>query len=174
MNCNLWGWTLPYAEVGCLNNLADIILIPLFDRVVYPLCTKIGVRVTPLRKINGGFVMTIVSVTVAGIVQLVMENSSSEISVLYIIPQYVLISMSEILLSVTVYEFAYTQSPKSMRGFLTSIWLLTIALGNVVTAILAPIPFERSTTSFLLAGITLVVTFVFSWFAWKYTYKTQK
>lgn len=171
MNCNLWGWTVPYAEVGILNNIADILLIPLFDKIVYPLCSRVGIIVSPLRKMVVGFMFTILAAAVAGVVQLCMEHTDDLISVWWIVPQYVLISAAEILLSVTAYEFAYTESPKSMRGFLTAVWLATIALGNVVTAMLAPIPFERSTTSFILAGLTVVVLAVFGLLTKRYTYK---
>ncbi|KAH3705806.1 POT family [Pelomyxa schiedti] len=100
MDCTFGNWTLPYAEVGCLNNLADIVLIPLFDQLLYPALTYIRIAVTPLRKMISGFVVTCIASCVAGLVQIAMENNPEEpISVLLILPQYILISMAEILLS---------------------------------------------------------------------------
>lgn len=34
----------------------------------------------------------------------------------WMVPQYFLVSIAEILLSVTVYELAYSQAPKSMKA----------------------------------------------------------
>ncbi len=75
---------------------------------------------------GAGLLCTGSSLVVAGFVQLAVNKA--KISVFWIIPQFFLVSCGEILLSVTVYEFAYTQAPKSMKGLLTALWLLTVAL----------------------------------------------
>ncbi|KAH3765290.1 POT family MFS transporter [Pelomyxa schiedti] len=174
MDCNIGGWVLPYAEVGCLNSISDVILIPIFDRIVYPLCKRLGMKVTPLRKMVSGLCATVAAVLVAGLVQLAIERNPDDLlPVSLIIPQYVIVSIAEVLLSVTAYDFAYSEAPSTMRGFLTSMWFLTIALGNGVTACLALIPFASSTTSFLLAGLTVVITVAFCFFAVKYKYKNK-
>ena len=38
----------------------------------------------------------------------------------------------QVMNSVTGLEFAYTQSPKSMKSVLQSFWLLTTCLGNIL------------------------------------------
>ena len=38
--------------------------------------------------------------------------------------RYVLLTMSEVLVSVTGLEFSYTQAPKSMKSLVMSLWLL--------------------------------------------------
>lgn len=55
-----------------------------------------------------GLFATALSLLVAGVVQMEM-NKLGTITVLWIIPQFFLVSCGEILLSVTAYEFAYTQ-----------------------------------------------------------------
>ncbi|TBU17612.1 proton-dependent oligopeptide transporter [Hamiltosporidium tvaerminnensis] len=52
-------------------------------------------------------------------------------SILWQIPQYILITMGEILLSTTVLHFGYLHSPPSMRSLVLSLYLLTVALGNL-------------------------------------------
>jgi POT family proton-dependent oligopeptide transporter len=39
-----------------------------------------------------------------------------------------------VLVSATGNEFAYTHSPKTMKSTMTSIWLLTISVGNLLVA----------------------------------------
>ena len=73
--------------------------------------------------------------------------------------------LAEILVSITGLEFAYTQAPRSAKSTLMSVWFLTIALGNFVVAIIAPLnPFEGGDEFLFWAGITAVVAvyFVFS------------
>lgn len=59
------------------------------------------------------------------------------VSMLAIIPQYLVITIAEILISVTGLEFAYTQAPRTMKSLVMSGWLLTNSIGNVVVMIVA-------------------------------------
>jgi POT family proton-dependent oligopeptide transporter len=47
---------------------------------------------------------------------------------------YLILTTSEVLVSVTALEFAYTSGPRFSRSFSTSFYLLSVALGNAVTA----------------------------------------
>jgi POT family proton-dependent oligopeptide transporter len=48
---------------------------------------------------------------------------------------YVILTAAEILISITVLEYSYTQAPKRMKSFVQSLCLLSIAVGNVFTAV---------------------------------------
>ena len=41
------------------------------------------------------------------------------------------------MISITGLEFAYTQAPISLKSVLTSFWLLTVSVGNIVVIIIA-------------------------------------
>lgn len=75
------------------------------------------------------------------IADLVKENT---ISILWMIPQYFVITAGEIMFSVTGLEFAYSQAPSSMKSVVQAAWLLTTAIGNfVVVLITAAIKLEK-------------------------------
>jgi peptide/histidine transporter 3/4 len=57
------------------------------------------------------------------------------VSVLWQIPQFLLVGISEVLASVTAIQFFYTQSPIEMRSVLSAFNLFTGALGTWATAI---------------------------------------
>lgn len=57
------------------------------------------------------------------------ENS---VHILWLVPQYVVITLAEVMFSVTGLEFAFTQAPASMKSVLQAMWLLTVAFGNLV------------------------------------------
>ncbi len=48
---------------------------------------------------------------------------------------YVLLTAAEIMISITGLEFSYTQAPRKMKSFIMSLWLLTVAAGNLFTAL---------------------------------------
>jgi proton-dependent oligopeptide transporter, POT family len=50
---------------------------------------------------------------------------------------YVLLTASEVMVSITGLEFSYTQAPKKMKSVIMAGWLFTTSLGNQFTAILA-------------------------------------
>lgn len=53
------------------------------------------------------------------------------ISMLWILPQYFIVTISELMVSITGLEFAYTQAPPSLKSVITSFWLMTVSVGNM-------------------------------------------
>lgn len=99
-------------------------------------------------------------------------TSPNSLSILFLIPQYVIMTMGEVMFSVTGLEFAYSQSPTSMKSVLQACWLLTTAFGNLIVVIIESAePFhDRSKTFFLYAGIMLADMIIFSLMAMRYEY----
>ena len=82
---------------------------------------------------------------------------------------YLLIKIAEIMISITGLEFAYTQSPRSMKSTIMSFWLLTIFAGNLLTAYVSAINKFHGATYFLFfAGIMAGLSLVFVWMASRY------
>ena len=74
--------------------------------------------------------------------------------------------------SITGLEFSFTQAPLSMKSLLQAVWLITVAIGNLVVVIVAEAKiFSSQTYEFLLfAGLMLVDMCIFAWMAMKYKY----
>ena len=62
------------------------------------------------------------------------ENS---VHMFWMVPQYVIITVGEVMLSITGLEFSYSQAPTSMKSVVQASWLLTVAFGNVIVVIVA-------------------------------------
>ncbi|KAK1121557.1 hypothetical protein K0M31_010355 [Melipona bicolor] len=92
--------------------------------------------------------------------------------ILWLIPQYVIITMGEVMFSVTGLEFAFTQAPVSMKSLLQACWLLTVAIGNLIVVIVAEISiFDRQVFEFILfAGLMFIDIIIFSIMAKFYKY----
>lgn len=67
---------------------------------------------------------------------LTITNPNS-VHILWLIPQYVVITIAEIMLSITGIEFSFTQAPSTMKSLVQAVWLLTVAFGNLVVIIVA-------------------------------------
>ena len=65
------------------------------------------------------------------------DINTNDISMLWIVPQFFIITMAEVMISITGLEFAYTQAPVTLKSVLASCWLLTVSFGNFVVIIVA-------------------------------------
>jgi POT family proton-dependent oligopeptide transporter len=70
----------------------------------------------------------------AGLIQIPVE-AGERLSILWQLAPYVLLTISEILVSTTGLEFAYSQAPIDMKGTLMSFWNLTVTAGNLAVAL---------------------------------------
>lgn len=48
---------------------------------------------------------------------------------------YLVITVAEVMVSITGLEFSYTQAPASMKSIVMGLWLLSVSAGNVLTAL---------------------------------------
>jgi POT family proton-dependent oligopeptide transporter len=126
-------------QITTLNPLLVIFLVILFDRVIYRVVEKC-VRPTPLRRIAVGFIFTSLSFIASAIVEVCIVYNPGRVHVGWQIPQYVLLVIGEILVSVTGLEFAYSQAPKYYKGVMQSFYLFTVSMGNVVVLVVALAP----------------------------------
>ncbi|XP_072417141.1 solute carrier family 15 member 2-like isoform X1 [Chiloscyllium punctatum] len=96
-------------------------------------------------------------------VQLNIDNWPKTVSVLWQIPQYLVISMSEILFAVTGLHLAYTQAPSSMRSVVMAVWLLTIGVGNLIVVLIAEIAIikDQAVEFFVFALLMALISLIF-------------
>ncbi|CEF70947.1 Proton-dependent oligopeptide transporter family and Major facilitator superfamily domain, general substrate transporter-containing protein [Strongyloides ratti] len=87
----------------------------------------------------------------------------NHLSILLQIPQYIVITVAEILFSITGLEFAYSQAAPSMKSVVQAVWLITVAFGDLIIIIIEVLDlFEnRATEMFAYAGAMVVVIGVF-------------
>ncbi|KAK1876521.1 Solute carrier family 15 member 1 [Dissostichus eleginoides] len=88
------------------------------------------------------------------------------------IPQYFLMTVGEVVFSVTGLEFAYSQAPSNMKSVLQAGWLLTVAVGNIIVLIIAEAATLKDQWAeyILFASLLVLVCFIFSFMAYFYTY----
>ncbi|MCX6167027.1 MAG: POT family MFS transporter [Sphingobacteriales bacterium] len=131
---NILGYNLLPEQVQTVNPIFLLLFIPIFTYGVYPAFEKMGIKTTPLRRIGAGLILTALSFVIIALIQTNIDAGGNP-SVWWQIFAYVILSAGEVLVSITGLEYAYTQSPKSMKSTMTAIWLLTVAIGNMFVAL---------------------------------------
>ena len=148
---------IPPEIVSNLDPLALIILIPVFDLLIYPGLRKIGIKFTPIKKIALGFILGALAMMYAAVVQNYIykhneckyhpseglpdgtDCTPANISVWVQSGCYILIAVSEIFASITSLEYAFTKAPKNMRSTIQAFALFMTALANAIGEALIPL-----------------------------------
>ncbi|XP_059162043.1 solute carrier family 15 member 2-like isoform X2 [Physella acuta] len=136
------------------------------------------VPVEPVLSFGGGSVQTIVLLPEETKTNLPTQVSAliftsvreNDLTMAWMIPQYVLITIGEILFSITGLSFAYSQAPPSMKSVLQAAWLLTVAFGDLVVIIVAETQImpTQSSEFFMFAGLMALDTLLFIVMAYFY------
>lgn len=85
-------------------------------------------------------------------------TKSNSVSILWMIPQYVVLTLAEVMFSVTGLEFSYAQAPNSMKSVLQACWQLTVAIGNTIVIIIVGAKlFTSQANEFFLFAILIFV-----------------
>lgn len=66
----------------------------------------------------------------------VVVSEPNSMHMLWLLPQYIIMTLGEVMYSVTGLAFSYAEAPVSMKSVLQSCWLLTVAFGNVIDIII--------------------------------------
>lgn len=133
LSLGIFGWHILPSQIQTVNAVFLLILIPVFNYVIYPLVEKIGIKLTSLRKIGAGLFITGFSFVIIAMLQKQIDAGLHP-SVWWQILAYVILSAGEVLVSITGLEYAYTQSSPSMKSTMTAIWYFTYSVGSFFNA----------------------------------------
>jgi len=138
MNLRLWGEQKVLSnQIQSLNPLLVMILIPVMN-IFYSFLDNNGIKTTPLRRITVGmFIASLSFVVVALLQNWIDAEGKGKVWFAWQFFPFLLITVAEVMVSITGLEFAYTQAPRRMKSTIMSFWNLTVALGNVLIAFLA-------------------------------------
>jgi POT family proton-dependent oligopeptide transporter len=134
MDKNLgFGLVLLPAQIQVVNGLLILGAVPVFTFVIYPAMGKLF-TVTPLRKIGIGIFTMAAAFAIVSWIEKRIQGGHS-VSAWWQIVAYVVLTASEILVSINGLEFSYKQAPLKMKSFVMSLFLLAVSVGNAMTAV---------------------------------------
>eukprot|EP00835_Amoeboradix_gromovi_P002495 NODE_143_length_17796_cov_0.252020.p3 type:complete len:513 gc:universal NODE_143_length_17796_cov_0.252020:9845-11383(+) len=148
MNPHFIGLVIKPDQMPTSNAVLILAFIPLFNRFLYPVSSLLPQIIQfhnkPLRKMGLGMFLCGCSFVVSSLLQVAIDRSpykpddpSSGVCIIWQIVQYVIVTASEILFSITGLEFAYSESPMTLKSMAQAGWLLTVAIGNLIVVIVA-------------------------------------
>ncbi|KAF7558009.1 hypothetical protein G7Z17_g339 [Cylindrodendrum hubeiense] len=153
------GHGMPNDFMQNFDPVSILIFTPLLESFVYPLLRKFGIELRPIMRITIGFWLAAICLAYAAIVQHLIYNAgpcyespgdcaagkvgdstiSNNVHIAVQTPAYIFIGLSEIFISVTGLEYAYTKAPPTMKSFVQSIYLFTNAFGSAISEALVSV-----------------------------------
>ena len=120
------------SQVQAVNPLFILLLIPVCTYGLYPFISRVF-PMTQLRRIGLGLFLAVVSFLItAWVEERIGRGLKPNIGWQFL--GFVVISLAEIMVSITCLEFAYTQAPKKLKSLIMSLNLMSISLGNAITS----------------------------------------
>ncbi len=174
MDLNFMGVQFEASQISAWNPIMVMGLIPLFSMVIYPALDKLGITSTPIKRMTLGMFVAAFSFALIGGLQMWMDGSESKINVMWQFFPYLVITVAEVMISITGLEFAYTQAPRAMKSSIMSIWLLTVFFGNLITAYVSKVNFFPTASAgyfMFFAALMALFAGVFWYMGTKYRVK---
>lgn len=173
MNGDIGFYTLQPEQIGVINPILVIVMIPFFEVVVYPLLARIGIR-RSLQRIAFGGILAAIAFLMSALLEFVVESSPEKsVSMLWQLPQYIVIAIGEVMFNISGYAFSYEQAPESLKSIVQTLWLLTVSFGNIFLLFIVELSiFESQAKEFLLfSGIMIIDMLVFMILAYRFKSK---
>lgn len=168
LDLHCFGTTWLPEQIQAINPILILLFIPIFSLFLYPGIESMGIKVTPLRKIGVGFVLTALSFVIIALLQEKIDAGEHP-NVIWQLLAFALLTAGEVLISITGLEYAYTQAPITMKSVIMSFWLLTVSLGNILVSLINNskvrggffAQFEGANYYWLFLGIIAVVFVIY-------------
>jgi len=169
-------------EMLSANPILVMLLIPVMTGLLYP---TLGRFATPLRRMCAGMFLAAFSFVIVAWLQRQIEGGA-QLSILWQLVPYVVLTTAEVLFSTTGLEFAFREAAPSMKSTIMSFWLLTVAFGNLLVTGITRVAgkvlgggsghdVSVTPTMFLFyAGLTFIVAIVFSIICVFYRYRDEQ
>lgn len=151
------------------NPILALIFFPVCEYILYPLLSKIGIK-TVLQKMTLGGMFGAIGVGLSTITEIQLQSQS--FSILWLVPQYLVMVLSENFLYIANLNFAYNEAPKEMKSVITSFVFVTVAGGNLIVVFITGMKFFSSQIyEFLFFTILIFLDMIFFGFlATRYNY----
>jgi POT family proton-dependent oligopeptide transporter len=145
-----------------LNPITIIILVPIFDKVIYPALRKVGINFSPIKRIFVGFLTVGLAMVYAAALQHFIYAKSpchdnepsacttadgypnpAPINVWVVSGPYILVAIGEIFASITSLEYAFTKAPKRMKSVVMAFSQFQTAISAALNEALTPLNAEN-------------------------------
>ncbi|GMN42430.1 hypothetical protein TIFTF001_011639 [Ficus carica] len=143
---------IPPATLQSTITLSIILLMPLYDRVLIPvtrLVTRNKKGITVMQRMGTGMFLSIIAMIIAASVEtqrlkisrkaemtLGSHSQTVPLSIFWLLPQYILLGISDIFTVVGMQEFFYSEVPVRMRTMAFALYNSVFGVGSFLSALL--------------------------------------
>jgi POT family proton-dependent oligopeptide transporter len=135
MDLTFMGVTWLSEQIQVANAVLILLFIPIFSVVIYPGLERIGIRVNALRKIGWGMILLGLAFLVSAWIQQQID-AGVQVNIKWQLFAYAVLTASEIMVSITGLEYAFTQAPKNLKSSVMAMFFLTVFFGNIMVSLI--------------------------------------
>lgn len=135
-------FVVPPAMLQSAVALSVILLMPLYDKLIIPISCLIARNnkgISVLQRMGIGMVLSVVAMVVAAVVEMKRLETRSlkpQMSIFWLLPQYILLGIADVFTVVGMQEFFYTQVPATMRTIGIALYISVFGVGSFLNALL--------------------------------------
>jgi len=165
-------YVVPAGQLQTLDGLFVLALVPVFALAIFPALERRGYRFPALRRMAFGMFVMVPAFVATAVVESALQGGAA-VHVAWQVPQYLLLAVAEVLVSVTALEFAYSQAPSQMKSAIMGLWFLTFFAGSLLTGWVSALNRFQGVAYFVFfAALQLVAAVAFALLARWYPERT--
>jgi peptide/histidine transporter 3/4 len=141
------GFQIPAGSFVVFNMLALTLWIPVYDRLLVPAMQRLTKReggITQLQRIGTGIVMSIAAMVLAAAVEWHRRRTGGSTSCFVLVPQQVLVGMSEAFAVIGQVDLYYKQFPENMRSVAGAALSLEAAIASYASGLMVTVVNQRT------------------------------
>ncbi|KAJ7866232.1 peptide/h+ symporter protein [Mycena olivaceomarginata] len=169
-----------------LDPISIVIMVPIFERFIYPSLRKVRINFSPIKRITAGFVVAGLAMVYSAVLEKYLydrspcnnhqpsactsangEPNAAPLNVWIVAGPYILVAISEIFASITSLEYAYTKAPKRMKSVVAAFSALQTALASALNFALTAVNVEQR-FEWLFASFAITAVIVAGIFYWTF------
>ena len=141
---------IPPASLGAFVTLTMLVSVVVYDRVFVKAVRRYTGNprgITLLKRLGTGMVLQVVTMAVASVIEsrrlayarshgLDVTGGQLGLTIFVLLPQFVLMGLSDAFLVVGMLEFFYDQAPEGMKSLGTAMSLTAYGIGNILSSFL--------------------------------------
>ncbi|KAK1311093.1 putative peptide/nitrate transporter [Acorus calamus] len=146
MKRNIGNFVIPPAMLQGAITISIISLMPLYDKLVIPIArimTRSDKGITVVQRMAIGMFLSIIAMIVSALVESQRLKISRQqtlmtyqLSIFWLLPQYILLGVSDVFTVVGMQEFFYAQVPSTMKTIGIALYLSVFGVGSFISAFL--------------------------------------